>query len=91
MLAGIPATFGGAVLIVFGEGWATWYQEPVARPGMSGMFWDQNVLAGLCPGDAGGEEELLVQITRQRYTIRVGFALALRARRHTAQLDFASK
>ena len=41
------------------EGWATWNQEPVARPG---MFWDPNVWAGLCPDDAGdAEEELLVK------------------------------
>ena len=49
---------------------------------MSGMFWRRNVWAGLRPGDAGdAKEELLVQ----QNTSAVCVALALQARRHTAQ------
>ena len=73
---------------MFFEGRATWHQKFVARPGMSGMFWAPNVWAA-CLGDAGNaEEELLVQQNTSAVYPTRRVALALRARRHTEQLDF---
>ena len=57
--------------------------------GCRDMFWGPNVWAGLRAGDAGkDEEELGVQPSAVYPTGRV--ALALRARRHTVQLDFGN-
>ena len=53
------------------------------------MFWGPSVWAGLRAGDAGNaEEELGVQQNTSAVHPTGRVALALRAPRHTAQLDF---
>ena len=94
MLAGMLATVRGdlhGIYSVF-EGRPTWHQKPVARPGRSRMFWGPSVLAGLRAGDAGNaEEELGVQQNTSAVYPTGRVALALRARRHTAQLDLGTR
>ena len=53
------------------------------------MFWGPSVWPGLRAGDAGNaEEELGVQQNTSAVCPTGRVALALRARKHTAQLDF---
>ena len=55
------------------------------------MFWGPSVWAGLRAGDAGNaEEELGVQQNTSAVYPTGRVARALRARRHTAQLDEVS-
>ena len=91
MLAEMLATVRGecTVFAVFFDGRATWHQKPVARPGRPGMFWGPSVWAGLRAGDAGNaEEDLGVQQNPSAVYPTGRVALALRARRHTAQQDY---
>ena len=62
---------------------ATWHQEPVARPGMSGMCWGPHVWAGVRPGDARS-----FWCKKTRYTLQVGFGCLRSSSSKThAQLD----